>query len=189
MCLLRKYGEPLKLSSLTKCHTEGRRVRRDIKQVLVVTEAPSVRGATEIVYQFCQQFIYKAFIPKELSEICTLHLRRSLCHRHLCDIVFISVLSVALCALLYKRFSLSLHISEEPYLCRAQFHICGRVIINLLIIVWRFSTYGADAQHVWCERLTPMVRMLYKLAKSILHLKCKRQLRVFYDVGQNTHDE
>ena len=31
MCLLRKYGEPLKLSSLTKCHTEGRRVRRDIK--------------------------------------------------------------------------------------------------------------------------------------------------------------
>ena len=31
MCLLRKYGEPLKLRSLTKCHTEGRRVRRDIK--------------------------------------------------------------------------------------------------------------------------------------------------------------
>ena len=31
MCLLRKYGEPLKLSSLTKCHTEGRRVRRAIK--------------------------------------------------------------------------------------------------------------------------------------------------------------
>ena len=36
MCLLRKYGEPLKLSSLTKCHTEGWRVRRDIKQALVV---------------------------------------------------------------------------------------------------------------------------------------------------------
>ena len=31
MCLWRKDGEPLKLSSLTKCHTEGRRVRRDIK--------------------------------------------------------------------------------------------------------------------------------------------------------------
>ena len=30
------------------------------------------------------------------------------------DIAFSSVLSVALCALLYKRFSLSLHISEEP---------------------------------------------------------------------------
>ena len=159
---------------------------------MVVTEAPSVHRATEIVYQFCQQFIYKAFIPKGLSEIFTLHLRRSLCHRHLRDIAFISVLSVALCALLYKRFSLSLHISEEPYLCRPQFHICGRVIINLfpfLVIVWRFSTYGADAQHVWCERLTPMVRMLYKLAKSKLCLNCKRQLRVLYDVGQNTYDE
>ena len=45
-------NNPSKLRSLTKCHTEGRRVRRDIKQVLVVTEAPSVRGATEIVSQF-----------------------------------------------------------------------------------------------------------------------------------------
>ncbi|WP_276649103.1 hypothetical protein, partial [Prevotella pallens] len=48
-----------------------------------------------------------------LSRICMLHLRRSLCRRHLCDIVFTSVLPVALCALLYNRFSLSLHISEE----------------------------------------------------------------------------
>ena len=108
-------NNPSKLRSLTKCHTEGRRVRRDIKQVLVVTEAPSVRGATEIVSQFYQQFIYKAFTPKQLSEICTLHLRCSLCRRHLRDIAFISVLSVALCALLYKRFSLSLRISEEPF--------------------------------------------------------------------------
>ena len=87
-------------------------------KALVGTEAPSVRGATEIVCQFCQQFIYKAFRPKGLSEICTLHLRRSLCHRHLRNIAFISILSVALCALLYKRFSLSLHISEEPDLMR-----------------------------------------------------------------------
>ena len=87
-------------------------------KALVGTEAPSVRRATEIVCQFCQQFIYKAFIPKGLSEICTLHLRRSLCHRHLRDIAFSSVLSVPLCALLYKRFSLSLHISEEPDLMR-----------------------------------------------------------------------
>ena len=83
-------------------------------KTLVGTEAPSVRRATEIVCQFCQQFIYKAFIPKGLSEICTLHLRRSLCHRHLRDIAFSSVLSISMCALLYKRFSLSLHISEEP---------------------------------------------------------------------------
>ena len=81
---------------------------------LVGTEAPLVRGATEIVCQFCQQFIYKAFIPKGLSEICTLHLRRSLYHRHLRDIAFISAPSVPLCALLYESFSLSLHISEEP---------------------------------------------------------------------------
>ena len=37
-------------------------------------------------------------ISKELSRICTLHLRRSLCRRHLCDIVFTSVLSVTPCA-------------------------------------------------------------------------------------------
>ena len=156
MCLLRKYGEPLKLSSLTKCHTEGRRVRRDIKQTMEVTEAPSVRGATEIVCQFCQQFIYKTFIPKELSEICTLHLRRSLCHRHLCDIAFISVLSVALCALLYKCFSLSLHISEEPYLYIPLFHICGRVIINL----FPFLSHRMEVQHIWCGCLARIVRTL-----------------------------
>ena len=56
-----------------------------------VTEAPSVHGATELVCQFYQQFIYKAFIPKQLSRICTLHLRRSLCRRHLRDIAFPSV--------------------------------------------------------------------------------------------------
>nr|WP_315392595.1 hypothetical protein [uncultured Prevotella sp.] len=51
-----------------------------------VTEAPSVRGATEFVSQFYYQFIYKAFIPKELSRSCTLHLRYSLCRRHLRNI-------------------------------------------------------------------------------------------------------
>ena len=63
-----------------------------------VTEAPSVHRATELVCQFYQQFIYKAFIPKQLSRICTLHLRRSLCRRHLRDIAFTSVPSVTPCA-------------------------------------------------------------------------------------------
>ena len=126
------------------------------KKALVGTEAPSVRGATEIVCQFYWQFIYKSFTPKELSEICTLYLRRSLCRRHLRDFAFISVLSVALCALLYKRFSLSLHISEEPYLCRLQFHICGRVIINLFPLL----SHHMEVQHIWCGCLARMVRML-----------------------------
>ena len=63
-----------------------------------VTEAPSVHRVTELVCQFYQQFIYKAFIPKQLSRICTLHLRRSLCRRHLRNIAFTSVPSVTPCA-------------------------------------------------------------------------------------------
>ena len=63
-----------------------------------VTEAPSVHRATELVCHFYQHFIYKAFIPKQLSRICTLHLRRSLCRRHLRDIAFTSVPTVTSCA-------------------------------------------------------------------------------------------
>ena len=63
-----------------------------------VTEAPSVHRATELVCQFYQQFIYKAFTSKQLSRICTLHLRRSLCRRHLRDIAFTSVPFVNPCA-------------------------------------------------------------------------------------------
>ena len=67
-----------------------------------VTEAPSGHRVTELVCQFYQQFIYKAFIPKQLSRICTLHLHRSLCRRHLRNISLFSVPSVTLCAL-YER--------------------------------------------------------------------------------------
>ena len=69
-----------------------------------VTEAPSVHRATELVCQFYQQFIYKAFIPKQLSRICTLYLRRSLCRRHLRNIVFTSVPSVTPCAYYISLF-------------------------------------------------------------------------------------
>ena len=60
------------------------------------------------------EILFTKRLSQRLLGISTLYLRRSLCHRHLRDIAFISVLSVALCALLYKRFNLSLHISEEP---------------------------------------------------------------------------
>ena len=63
-----------------------------------VTEAPSVHRATELVCQFYQQLIYKAFTPKQLSRICTLHLCCSLCRRHLRYIAFTSVPSVTPCA-------------------------------------------------------------------------------------------
>jgi len=63
-----------------------------------VTEAPSVHRVTELVCQFYWQFIYKEFIPKDFSRICTLRLRRSLCRRHLRDIAFTSVDSVTPCA-------------------------------------------------------------------------------------------
>ena len=87
-----------------------------------VTEAPSVHRATEFVCQF-YQLKYKTFIPKQLSRVCTPHLRRSLCRRHLRDIVrylrplrdivrYLRPLRDSVC-LLYKTFSLSLHISEE----------------------------------------------------------------------------
>ena len=59
------------------------------------------------------EILYPEHLFQKLSEIYTLHLRCSLCHRHLRVIAFTSVLSVTLCALLYKSFSLSLHISAE----------------------------------------------------------------------------
>ena len=69
-----------------------------------VTEAPSVHRATELVCQFYQQFIYKAFTSKQLSRICTLYLRRSLCRRHLRNIVLTSVPSVTPCAYYISLF-------------------------------------------------------------------------------------
>ena len=61
-----------------------------------VTEASSVHRVTELIRQFYLQLIYKPFITKYLSRICTLQLRRSLCRRHLRDIAFTSVPSVIL---------------------------------------------------------------------------------------------
>ena len=78
--------------------SHGGTERTEDYKAIVVTEAPSVHRATELVCQFYWQFIYKTFIPKYLARICTLHLRRSLCRRHLRDIAFTSVPSVTPCA-------------------------------------------------------------------------------------------
>ena len=154
-----------KLRSLMKCHTEERRVRRDIKKALVGTEVPSVRGATEIVCQFYWQFIYKSFTPKELSEICTLYLRRSLCRRHLRDIAFISVLSVALCALLYKRFNLSLHISEEPK--KGQKQKRGCICFKHILFIWDFIFYSV---YNTCMTVWPTANNVFLSICSIVSL-------------------
>ena len=66
--------------------SHGGTERTEDYKAIVVTEAPSVHRATELVCQFYWQFIYKTFIPKYLARICTLHLRHSLCPRHLRDI-------------------------------------------------------------------------------------------------------
>ena len=93
---------------------------------MVVTEAPSVHRATEFVCQFYQQFIYKAFIPKELSRICTLHLRHSLCRRYLRNIAFTSVHSVTPCA---HYISLLIY---PPYFGRASYYPVTMSFIILL---------------------------------------------------------
>ena len=88
-----------KLRSLMKCHTEERRVRRDIKT------STGRHGGTVGTWSDgdCLPILLDTFCSKyfhlKLSWSCTLHLHRSLCRQHLRDIAFISVLSVALCAL------------------------------------------------------------------------------------------
>ena len=98
-----------------------------------VTEAPSVHRATELVCQFYQQFIYKAFTSKLLSRICTLYLRRSLCRRHLRNIVFTSVPSVTPCA-----YYISLFV-YQPYFRRTRKMISKKTIQYLHKINYRIT--------------------------------------------------
>ena len=62
-------GCPPKFRTLTKCHTEIRRTRRNIKnKIMKGTEAPLVRGATEVIWEFYQSIclweLWIVFIPK-----------------------------------------------------------------------------------------------------------------------------
>ena len=69
-----------------------------------VTEAPSVRGASEEVYQLLLETLYPKYLSQNLSGICTLHLCCSLCRRHLRNIVLTSVPSVTPCAYYISLF-------------------------------------------------------------------------------------
>ena len=102
-----------------------------------VTEAPSVHRATELVSTLFSNFMPKAFIPKELSRICTLHLRRSLCRRHLRDIAFTSVPSVTPCAY-YIRLLVYHSIfqkSHNLFLCHlfCKLFLCSSKAIHALL--------------------------------------------------------
>ena len=103
-----------KLRSLTKCHTEERRVRRDIKT------STGRHGGTVGTWSDgdCLPILLAIYIQ-------SVHTKRVIRNLYAIPpslfvpsappcIAFISILSVALCALLYKRFSLSLHILEDP---------------------------------------------------------------------------
>ena len=89
---------PLKVRFLTKCHTEKRRGRRIIKTKQ--WKSRRHRRCIErwsLFAHFFSNFMAKHLFPK-LLRICTLYLRRSLCHWHLRDIAFTSVPSVTPCA-------------------------------------------------------------------------------------------
>ena len=121
-------NNPSKLRSLTKCHTEGRRVRRNIKvgtgrhggtvgawsdgdslPILLVIYIQSVH--TKRIIRNLYAIPPSLFVPSAPPWYC-LYLR----------------LSVALCALLYKRFNLSLHISEEPE--KSQINSLRRLVLK-----------------------------------------------------------
>ena len=108
---------PLKVRFLRKCHTEKRRGRRIIK-----TKQWKSRRHRRCIER-------RSLFANSISNLYTKHLSQSIYQESVCCI------SVALCALgtsvtlrylrplrdsvclLYKTFSLTLHISEEPLFC------------------------------------------------------------------------
>ena len=125
-----------KFRTLTKCHTEKRRVRRVIKTRH--WQSRRRRWCVERRRQFANSIsnLYKN--PSSQKSY-----QESLCYTSvaLCVIAPSVPLplspppSVSLCALLYKSFSLSLHISEEPKIPQyeSSCHSCHkRTAYNLL---------------------------------------------------------
>ncbi len=96
---------------------------------MVVTEAPSVHRATELVCTFFSNFMPKAFTPKELSRICTLPLRYSLCRRHLRNIAFTSVHSVTPCAHYISLLVIT------PYFVRTSYYPVTVSLITLYLVL------------------------------------------------------
>ena len=111
------------------CHTEQRRAQRfyiaEIVRHRGTVGAWRNRGYLRVLLMFLStslqssglQDFLKCLLPK-LSATRTLHLCRSLCLRHLREIVcfHLRVLPLSVCLLVCIRLTLSLHISEEPYL-------------------------------------------------------------------------
>ena len=128
---LQQFGViSFEIRTLMYCHTEQRRTQRfyiaEIVRHRGTVGAWRNRGylrvllilwSTSLQSSGLQDFL-KRLLPK-LSATRTLRLCRSLCLRHLRDIVFYaftSVISPSLCAFYFicSRLTLSLHISEEP---------------------------------------------------------------------------
>ena len=101
-----------------KCHTEGRRVRRDIKAstvsyggtVGVWSDGDSLLILLAI---YIQSVHIKGFIRNLYATPPSLFV-----HRHLRDIVFTSVHSVTLCAILFERLSLSVYLTGGTNIIR-----------------------------------------------------------------------
>ena len=135
------------VQSLKQCHTEERRGRRIIK-----TKQWKSRRHRRCIEQ-------RSLLANSISNLYTKRLPQNsyqefvrytsvalLCRRHLRDIVFSSVPSVTLCAYyirrlvshsifgrtLYKAFSFTLHISEEPY----YFYINVFVFIRKIVLLY-----------------------------------------------------
>ena len=128
--VLPKYGViSFEIRTLKKGHTEARRAQR-FYIVAIVRHRGTIgawrnRGYLRVLLMFLStslqssslQDFFKRLLPK-LSATCILHLCRSLCLRHLREIVLLSPpCSPPLCVpFICSRLALSLHISNEPFI-------------------------------------------------------------------------
>ena len=121
-----------------KCHTEERRVRRDIKT------STGRHGGTVGTWSDgdCLPILLTIYIQ-------IVHTKRVIRNLYATPpslfvpsappcIAFISILSVALCPLLYKRFSLSLHILEDPKETKIKKRVCQNA--NIILMILQFET-------------------------------------------------
>ena len=78
-----------------------------------VKEALSVHKETEVIYQFFSEIYARSIYPKRHQDSVRLSLSLFVPSTPQC-IVFSPIHSVALCALLCKNLSLTLHILDAP---------------------------------------------------------------------------
>ena len=98
-----------------------------------VTEAPSVPQSDGACLHTFLVTLCPKHLSQNLSRICTLHLRRSLCRRHLRNIVFTSVPSVTPCAYYINLFV------YQPYFRRTRKMISKKTIQYLHKINYRIT--------------------------------------------------